>query len=218
MSTAICGRMCNHGSLPQRQVSAPRGPQASCGNHRFRARFEPASTRSWVPTLPCGHHASKPDPKGGGCTRRQPRRACSLPLPASGTPACKAPGAGAGQWGAETLPMSPSHQVTLRARFPHPPPLSCCSCHLPRTQKCIKLFQFPSDALNQRSKEQSRMPQTRFRKKPIFFFFPHSCVIREKKEGGGDLITLNYHKLYPISRRADFRCKEGGSMGVARGG
>lgn len=44
----------------------------------------------------------------------------------------------------------------------------------------------------------------------LFFFNTAVSLERKKKEGGGELIALNYHKLHRISPRADFRCEGGG--------
>lgn len=71
----------------------------------------------------------------------------------------------------------------------------------------------PSDALKHRSEEQSLRPDL---EKHLFSPSAHSCVTGGGEEGG-DLITLNYHKLYRLSRRADFRCKEGRENGGGKG-
>lgn len=47
--------------------------------------------------------------------------------------------------------------------------------------------------------------------KSLLFFNTTVSLERKKKEGGGELIALNYHKLHRISPRADFRC-EGGAV------
>lgn len=46
--------------------------------------------------------------------------------------------------------------------------------------------------------------------KSLLFFNTAVSLERKKKEGGGELIALNYHKLHRISPRADFRCEGGG--------
>lgn len=109
-----------------------------------------------------------------------------------------------------SIPFPPGHSAdqipTSSSTLLLPPPGT-----QKRTNRFSSLLMLLTKGL--RSKAARHRPDL---EKHRFFFSPPTAVSLEKKErGGGDLITLNYHKLYPISRRADFRCKE---EGEARGG
>lgn len=95
-------------------------------------------------------------------------------------------------------------------QFPSPSPLPPPWGHTSAPNSSCSLLMLLSKGL--RSKAARRRPALG---KSLIFFFYTAVSLEKKKEGEGELIALNYHKLHPISPRADFRCK-GGRRGGRR--